>query len=129
MGISINIQRIQRAKASTTKGWTFSTVRLITEKVEHMWDADTEVNLFFEGPGHEDTAARIAALINEQVIRRDTKPTEVDRDIAAEDEAAYEQECQEEEQAEEKQREERNRELGPRVRDQHHQDQDSDVPF
>jgi hypothetical protein len=125
MGISINIQRIKRARARAIG--KFSTVDVFTD--EHEFH---ECAFYLEGPGHEDCAARITALINEQVIRRDTKPTDVDRDIAAEDEAAFEQERQEEEQAESARRELEADEYArafPKLRDREERRDDSEVLF
>lgn len=74
MSVSINVQYIKQARARKISP-AFSTVQLSTKKPLDNDFFDDEVSLFIEGPGHEDAAARIAALINEQVIRRD-KPAE-----------------------------------------------------
>lgn len=69
MAITVNMQRITRAVARKIND-AFSTVDCLDSKDDY--SEAHEVSLFIEGPGHEDAAARIAALINEQVVRRDT---------------------------------------------------------
>jgi hypothetical protein len=134
MGISINIQGITRARARKMPGHSFSTVQIITQNVKEPWDADSDVDIFLTGPGHEDCAARIAALINEQVIRRDKQPEPTQEELLAEaqgDEAAYEQERQEEEQAESARRELEADEYArafPKLRDREERADDK-VPF
>jgi FtsZ-interacting cell division protein YlmF len=140
MGISINIQRITRARARRISDY-FSTVDLFHSKSDddHSAYKDSELSIFLEGAGHEDCAARIVALINEQVIRRDRPaplPYENSATIPGDElsdgeEAAFEQERQEEEQAESARRELEADEYArafPKLRDREER-ADDDLPF
>lgn len=72
MALNVSLLKVKRADAVNYSHANFSTVTL--RDVEDRW-IDTYITIFLEGTGHEDAAARIAALINEQVVRRDQPDT------------------------------------------------------
>jgi hypothetical protein len=124
MGISINIQRIRKARARAISH--FSTVDLFTDH-----DEFHEGTIYLEGPGHYECATRITQLINEQIARRDAPPVRNDERAAAlaADDAAYDEEDQ---QAEQQHIEEMNAEISEQDQaaiDRAKYDRDDDLPF